>query len=231
VILRGSCRIGILGGIGPESTGEFYNKLIIGLQEKGLIKGNVDYPQIFVNSIPAPELIYDEISDEELKPYIEGLKELDKMNVDFIVMACNTIHLYLDKLQKEIETPIMDLMNEMKKRLIDGKIGSVIIIATPNTIKQGLYKFEGIETFEPNEKEMKILTNAIFNFNMGVEKEKQIQKTRKICKKYLDKGAGTVILGCTEFALMLSKEQIPKINTIDVLVEGTINKFKASGRS
>ena len=68
-------KIGILGGIGPEATGEFYNKLIKRLQERGLVKSNRDYPHIIINSIPAPELIYDKISDEDLNPYIKGLKE------------------------------------------------------------------------------------------------------------------------------------------------------------
>ena len=221
--LSTNCKIGVLGGIGPEATGEFYNKLIKRLQEKGLIKSNKDFPQIVINSIPAPELIYDNISDEKLIPYINGLKELDKFKVDFIVMVCNTIYLFYDKLQKEIETPILDLRKELKKLLFDRGIKSALIIGTPNTIKKGLYKFNDIKTYEPNEEEIKILTNAIFNFNNGVNKEKQ--KVRDICDKYINKGAETIILGCTEFGVMLCDEEIPMINTIDVLVNVAINKF------
>lgn len=218
-------KIGVLGGIGPEATGEFYNKLIRKLQEKGLIRTNRDFPQIVINSIPAPELIYDEISDEELQPYIIGLKELDKFGVDFIIMVCNTIYLYYDKLQKEINTSILDLRGELKELLKRSGIKSTLIIGTPNTIKQGLYRFKDIKNFEPNEEEMKQLTNAIFNFNKNIEKQKQVQIVKKICEKYLSKGAGTVILGCTELAVMLGEENLPKINTIDILVEATTRKF------
>lgn len=218
-------RIGVLGGIGPEATGEFYNKLIQKLQEKGLIKSNRDFPQIVINSIPAPELIYEKISDEELKPYINGLKELDKFGVDFIVMVCNTIHLYYDKLQNEINTPIIDLREELRHMLKRKGIKSTLIIGTPNTIKQGLYRFRDIEHSEPNEEEIKKLTDSIFNFNKGIDKQKQVQKVRKICDKYLNEGAGTIILGCTEFAVMLGEENLPKINTIDTLVEVTTRKF------
>jgi len=140
-------------------------------------------------------------------------------------MVCNTIHLYYDKLQKEISTPILNLREELKEYLIQKGIKTALIIGSPNTIKQGLYRFKNIKFFEPNEKEMKILTNAIFNFNKGVEKQKQIQRVRNICEKYLSKGAETIILGCTEFAIMLGDENLPKINTIDVLVEATIRKI------
>jgi len=221
MVLRG--RIGILGGIGPEATGEFYNKLIKKIQEKG-IKNNKDFPQIIINSIPAPELIYDNISEEELKPYIDGLKELDNFGVDFIVMVCNTIYLFYDKLQKEINTPLLNLKKEMNELLINKNIKSTLIIGTPNTIKKGLYKFEGVKTHEPNEDEMKILTNSIFNFNKG--DREVIDDVKKICNNYLSNGAETIILGCTEFGVMLDKENIPKINTIDVLVDAVVKLVK-----
>ena len=197
------------------------------MQKKRLIKDNRDFPQIVINSIPAPELIYDKISDEELKPYIKGLKELDRFGVDFIVMVCNTIHLFYDRLQKEVKTPILDLRQELEKMLIKKRIKSALVIGTSNTIKQGLYRFENIKSFEPNEKEMKQLTGAIFNFNKGINKQAQAQIVKNICHGYLCKGAETVILGCTEFAVMLDKEQFPKINTIDALVEATIKPFVA----
>lgn len=219
-------KIGVLGGIGPEATGEFYNKLINKLQEKGLIKSNKDFPQIIINSIPAPELIYDKISNKDLEPYVNGLKELDKFEINFIVMICNTIHLYYDKLQSEIKSQIIDLRKELKNHLIKNKIKSAFIIGTPNTIKKGLYKFENIKCLEPDEKEIKQLSDSIFNFNKGYQKEKQTQETKNICIKYLNQGAETIILGCTEFAVMLKDETLPKVNTIDVLVNSTIDKIK-----
>ncbi len=218
-------RIGVLGGIGPEATGEFYNKLINQLQERGLIKTNTDFPQILINSIPAPELIYDTISKKELEPYINGLKELSDVKVDFIVMVCNTIHLYHNQLQKRVKTEILDLRKELEKTIIKSKIKSALIIGTPNTINRGLYEFANIDLLKPNKKELKQLTKAIFNFNKGQDKQKQLKKVKKICQKYLDLGAETIILGCTEFAAMLDSEDLPKINTIDVLVKAVINRI------
>lgn len=218
-------RIGVLGGIGPEATGDFYNKLVKRLQEKRLINTNGDFPQIIINSIPAPELIGDSISDEELEHYIKGLKELDKLGADFIVMICNTIHIYYEKLQSEIKTPILDLRQELKNILKNSGIKSDLIIGTLNTIKRGLYRCEGIKSFEPKEKELRELSEAIFNFNKGFDKQNQIEKVRKICRKYLNMGAEIVILGCTEFAVMLSEENFPVVNTIDVLVDATISRF------
>src|SRR3989344_4503708 len=106
-------KIGVLGGIGPEATAEFYSKLIQKLQEKNLIK-----------------------------------------------------------------TKNIDLRKELELHVEKKKIKSVFILGTPNTIKQGLYKFKEIKTFHPNKKETKDLTRIIFNFNKGYKKEKKIKKTR-----------------------------------------------------
>lgn len=72
---------------------------------------------------------------------------------------------------------------------------------------------------------MQQLSKTIFSFNKGDNKKIQIEKARRICEKYLNLGAEVVVLGCTEFAVMLNNEQFPKINTIDILVKATISKF------
>jgi aspartate racemase len=221
---RGNHRIGVLGGIGPEATSEFYHKLICTLQE-GYVTCNGDYPQVIVNSIPAPELIHETISSKEILPYIAGLKELDSLNPDFILMVCNTIHLYLDQLQDAIHTPIMNLPLEVHNEIKSLEVSSVFVIGTPQTLNQGLYDFEDIETFKPTAEEMAVLEEAIFLFNKGERKDEQREKVKKICRRYLDAGAQLVVTGCTEFAVMLSDEGLPILNTIDVLVTATIKKI------
>lgn len=225
-------RIGVLGGIGPEATGEFYLKLINRLQESELIKSNTDYPQIIINSVPAQELRLDSESwskplpFERLDPtYMNGLKELDRIGVDFISMACNTVHLYYDTFQAAIRTPIIDLREAMKKHLIEKGIRSFLILGTPWTIMMGLYKFQGIREFRPNQDEIKQLYDAICNFSRGFEKDKQTQTSKRIAEKYIADGAEVAILGCTEFAVMLEREDFPTVNSIDVLVKATLDRF------
>jgi len=218
-------KIGVLGGIGPESTGEFYNKLIKIMQEKNLIKSNSDYPQIIVNSIPAPELV-SQISDKELKPYIDGLKELDSLKPDFIVMICNTIHLYHELLQSKIATDLINLRDLVKTYLEENKIKSYLILGTGNTIEKGLYDFKDFKCFTPNNDEIIKINDAIFNFNKGFDKTSQKRLLLNISKKYLELGAETAILGCTEIALMLYEEEIPRVNTLDILVDSVIKEIE-----
>ena len=208
-------RIGVLGGIGPEATGEFYNKLIKCLQDRGIIKRNSDFPQIIINSIPAPELVFDKISKSDLRQYIEGVKLLDRLGVDFIVMVCNTIHLYHERLQKEITAPILDLRKEVKRVLVNEK-GKVLVFGAPFTVKNKLYEFDDLEYIRLDKKELDRVSKAILDFNRGRK-----PRLMDVCRKYQKKGA-RIILACTELAIMLENEKIPNINTVDVLVDATV---------
>lgn len=220
----GPMRIGVLGGIGPEATGIFYLKLIKKLQESGLITRNEDFPQIIINSIPAPELISDQIKDSELEVYRQGLKELDSMNLDFIVMVCNTIHLYREMFQLEIKTKIFDLQMALKRYLSSKNITSILILGTPQTIKCGLYKFPGIKNYEPTRVEMDTISKAVFDFNRGTEKSKQVETIREICQYYIFQSIELVILGCTELAVMLEQDNLPKIDPMEVMIDMVIDK-------
>ncbi len=220
--------IGILGGIGPESTGNFYLNLISTLQKNGLINSNTDFPQIIINSIPAPELIYEKITDKDLELYIKGLKELDKFGVDFIVMACNTIHLFHEKLQREVKTPILDIRKELKDFLIKKGIKSIAVLGTPMTMNQGLYKFDEFKYLDPEESDARLITDAVFNFNKGFEKEKQIKIIENIARMCVGRGAEIIVLGCTELSLMLGDIDIPKIDTMEILSAAVIKNLWSS---
>ncbi|MCB9361867.1 amino acid racemase [Candidatus Woesearchaeota archaeon] len=218
-------KIGVLGGIGPEATGDFYSKVIALLQESGRIRDNRDYPQIIINSIPAPELIMRNIRTDDLLPYIAGLQELVSCTPKFIVMVCNTIHLFHDELQRHIEIELVDLREVVRKKLLQQKVKRICVFGTPATIALGLYNFGDMQYINLNDNEIEQLSYAVFNFNRGIDKQAQMNKVKVMAQSYIKKGAGSIILGCTEFAVMLKDTGLPVLNTIDVLAEYVVNRY------
>ena len=97
-----------------------------------------------------------------------------------------------------------------------------MVLGTHNTIAQGLYSFPEIEAIDISPHELNRLEDAIVNYNKGKDRDSQIQAVRSIAEKYLARGAQAIILGCTEFAVMLRDVNIPKVDTLDVLVDATI---------
>lgn len=228
---RRNLRIGVLGGIGPEASAQFYSKLIEELQKKDFINKNEDFPQIVINNIPAPELVNGIIEDKDLKPYLFGLQELDSLKVDFIVMVCNTIHLFHKELQEKISAPIIDIKKLMKNKLIFNNIKEVSILGTPSTVKEGLYSFKRFNYNNPCENELLVLGKAIENFNKGYKRALQRKFASNLASKY-SKKQSAIILGCTEVPLLLAQHKFDKevlvINSIELLVEGVLDMVKES---
>lgn len=218
-------KVGILGGIGPEATADFYFRFIKSLQEDGKIKQNKEYPQILINSIPAKELILDSIDESDLSDYINGLKELDSFKPDFIVMICNTIYLFKDKLQKKIKSPILDIRKIVEDYLKNKDIGPFLVLGSKGTVKKGLYDFKNIKCHIPNDAELEAISKIIIEYNIGIKSSKQIKIIRGICDKYLNKGVKRVLMGCTEIENLMKNEKIEKVGVMDIFIDSIINKI------
>jgi len=216
-------KIGVLGGIGPEATGIFYSRLVKELQASRIIEKNTDFPQIIINSIPAPELLSLKPSKKELAPYFQGLKELDSLKPDFIIMACNTIHVFRNLLQRRTSSEIIDLRKEAKNFLASKKINKICVLGTPLTLNSRLFEFDGFKTIRPDRKEQAIISKAIFHYNKGVEKRKQVKSLEKIARKH-SKNA-VLLLACTEISLMLKGLNCRKIDTMDVMINAVLKRL------
>ena len=158
-------KIGILGGIRPEATGYFYVSLISKLKCSGLKKRNKDYPQFVINSINAPELVSSEISDSEIKPYVDGIKELALHQPDFIVMVCNTIHVYRDLLiEKSGFNKILSLRDIVREELNKVPL-PICILATPSTLKNKLFYYDDSNYTNLEKEDLEEISQIVVDFN------------------------------------------------------------------
>ncbi len=213
--------IGVLGGIGPESTAEFYRRLINRIQKQGYVQSNVDYPKILINSIPAPELF---LKNPDLSMYREGVIELESWGADFIVIVCNTAHLYLIELQEQVKTPIIDLIAEVDRYLTDHKLSSITVAGSSRTVRQNLFTFKNCISVPLSEEDLKLLDEVILQYNSG-KKERQLEKVLEIASRYQIAG-NKMIVGCTELSTIVASANLPLIDTMDILVDATIKKWR-----
>ncbi len=218
-------KLGILGGIGPISTAYLYVALVTGLQKRGYGTDNTTYPQIIVNSIPAPELVGTRVDKEQRRPYALGLKQLDAMGVDHITMACNTIHCYLDELREHVSAPIVDLPAAVEGEL--RSIGSTRpgLLGTAMTVQSGLYRFEGMQPVEPSAEDLGVLGEVIVAYNAGQCGPLHQAGFVRVVDGLRERGADSMVFGCTELAMLgrdLMRDRVPKVDTLDVLAEATL---------
>jgi aspartate racemase len=160
--------------------------------------------------------------DSKIVPYIEGLQLLDNVRPDFIVMVCNTVHAYYDILQNSITAPILNLINIVKIYLEKENLRKIMVLGTSTTVKSKIYEFDNMIILYPTGEEQKIIDLAIEEFNVNRSSANRILT---IAEKYTD-DVDCFILGCTEVALMLKDTELNGINTMDLLVDATIDRMK-----
>ena len=135
--------IGIVGGLGPFAHIDFERKLLDAASELTGARRDQDFPQWVLSSIPQTpdrtEAFFGEAEDPT-PVLLRSLERLRRAGADFAVVACNTAHLFLDRLREESPLPIASLIEVTADEAARiGPGGSVGLLATSGTLRSRLY--------------------------------------------------------------------------------------------
>lgn len=219
--------IGIIGGMGPEATLDFYGRLI----HKTVAKKDQEHFHIIIDSnskIPdrTKAILY---GGEDPLPYlIESVKNLGKMKVDVACVTCLTSHYFFAGFEKEATFPIInafvELDNYIKKELPTVK--KIGVLCTSGTKATGLYDryLKDYELIYPEEisQETEVM-ESIYGENgikSGNKKGFPVEALTSAGDKLIRKGAEILIAGCTEIGLLLPDFDfsVPIIDPMDVVI-------------
>lgn len=133
--------IGILAGMGPRSTAPFLNLVYDECQKQYGAKDDFDFPKIVIYSLPTPFYANRPIDHAAMESALRaGLQDLEKLDVNFMAIACNTAHVYYSQLAKSVATPLLNMV-EIALKEISGKRKIAVIAARP-TIESEIYQKE-----------------------------------------------------------------------------------------
>lgn len=218
--------LGILGGIGPESTGEFYLELIRRYQEVFRPKSNTEYPHIYINSIPAPDLIDTEEDSTILEPYRNGLRQLERSGADMVVMACNSAYCFIESLEKSVSIPILRPRDAVESALKRGCVTKICVIASPTTTRCGLYAFDDIELLRYSASDISVIGSAITKYNLGMLSGEHIDAVIALATVSCQNGY-TIIAGCTEIHAILKHADIEHIDPMQETIEVILDQWQS----
>ena len=102
--------LGIIGGIAPESTIDYYRTIIALYRER---KGDGSYPPLIINSIDLQRVL-SLAGAGELEALTEWLvaelEKLERAGAKFAILASNTPHLVFDELQRRSALPLISIV-------------------------------------------------------------------------------------------------------------------------
>jgi len=222
--------IGILGGMGPDATLDFYRHII----NLTPASRDQDHIRVLIYSnpkIPDRTLAISGDGESPLNALIDSAKLLEVGGAGIIAMPCNAAHYYLPEIQRASGIPILDMIAETCRELRRSlpKVKAVGLIAASGTVHSHVYHkalaIEGISTFTPNEREQAEIQAAISQVKAGIYSHATQQRFHSIGAKLVQAGAEAVILGCTEVPLVFDPNTVgyPSLNSTRILSEAAVN--------
>lgn len=221
--------VGVIGGLGPETTARFYQEVIA----LSLANNHENYPKILIYSVPLPlnlerECIINAKNEEKCVPFlIKAAQTLEKAGADFVVMPCNSLHVFIKEIRSVVKIPILSIVEETVKFLKGKNVRSVGVLATTITINRRLYENKLIEShikqILPSAQDQEVIGEIIYHLvsnNYTITDKKNLNKIiSQLDKKKVD----AVILACTDLQLVTPKRKKPYVyDTMQILVDATV---------
>lgn len=201
-------KIGIIGGLGPQSTELFYNEFIQLCQ----MRKKVEYPNILINSLNLFEFVNLLDNRKSLAALVK--REISKIRdyVDFIASPCNTIHCLIDDIRQFSKVPVVAIHEEVVKEISKSKIKKVGILGTKTTIYNGFYQKElGKENIDfeilSGEEEDRLNSLIFESMLKGKDHEEMHNLLLESVMYFSEKDCDGVILACTELPLFVKQKE------------------------
>ena len=219
--------VGIIGGIGPESTIEYYRGIIAGYRER---QTDGSYPSIILNSINLT-LMVDWITANELDKaadyLVAGLQTLARAGVNFGVIAAGTPHIVFDEVRARSPIPLISIVEATCEAAARLNLKKIALFGTRFTMQGRFYpkvfSRAGITLAMPEADEQEYIHDKYMNDLVhGIV----LPETRARLLLILDKmkerdGVEALILGGTELSLIIKDTEhngLPILDTTKIHV-------------
>src|SRR6266508_2274001 len=150
--------LGIIGGLGPESTIDYYGKIVALYRER---TGDGSYPQFIINSINLKKGL-DFMEANKLAGMadylLEEIGKLARAGATFGLISANTPHIVFDELASKSPIPLISIVEATCAAAKARKLKRLALFGTRYTMQRSFYpkvfSREGIELLlpEPNDR-------------------------------------------------------------------------------
>lgn len=204
--------VGIIGGIGPESTIEYYRLLIASYRKQNPDSG---YPSIIINSIDLKKMIELITAGRlaEVADYlVNSVEKLARAGADFGALASNTPHIVFDEIRARSSLPLISIVEAAREAAVSLGLKRVGLFGTRFTMQGQFYpnvfSRAGIEIVVPEAGEQDYIHEHYMN---ELLKGIFLPETRTRLLGIVDhlkerEGIAGLILGGTELPLILTED-------------------------
>ncbi len=213
--------IGLLGGMTCESSSEYYR--IINETTRARLGGihSAKSVMVSVDMSEIDPLMESGEWETILAILVEAAQNVEKAGAHFLVICTNTMHKLADEIQKQIQIPILNIIDVTAEQIKARGLHTVGLLGTRFTMEEDFYKGRlsqkhQLKVLIPSQEEIQTIHRIIFDeLSIGEIREPSRKVYWQIINRLANQGAQGIILGCTEIPLLIHEEEgdIPLFDT------------------
>jgi aspartate racemase len=223
--------VGLIGGMSWKSSALYYsiiNELVQkrfgGLHSCKILMYSADFAEI-------DKMQKDGEWNELSRIMVDTGLKLETGGAECLAICCNTMHKVAEELESRAAIPLIHIADATGNRIKQSNLSKVGLLGTQFTMEQDFYKKRiaskyGIDVIVPSKQEREIIHSIIYSeLVVGIIKQASRQKYQDIIQNLCELGAEGIILGCTEFPLLIRPEDspVPLFNTTQIHAEEIVD--------
>ena len=221
--------LGVLGGMGPQATNTFYQRIIDRTQAETdqehlrvLIWSDAKIPDRTAGILGTPDQ-----AEAVYAALLAGAKLLERAGCTVLAIPCNTSHYFVDRLQAQLRIPIIHMIRQTVAAIQAMGKKTVGILATDGTVQTGIYQKEltaaGLTPVTLPERLQKTVMSIIYDEIKKGETGSR-EKFGEVDAWLRQAGCDCAILGCTELSVYRALHSLPPyyMDAMEVLAEQAI---------
>lgn len=226
--------VGVLGGMGPESTAELLAKIV----RSTPVTREQDHLRVIVDSNPKVPDRTEALLSGETSAVVEALSQtarnLERAGAEVIGVPCNTAHAFLTDIRGSVEVPVLDMIDEAARRALRefGARAVIGVLATDGTHEVGLYEaalssYDLVPVAPASSRVQQGVMNGLREVKLRGVTAGARQALEVAAEDLVERGnAEALIAGCTEVSLVFecSPPDLPWLDPLQVLAEAMIRE-------
>ncbi len=213
--------LGLIGGIGPESTIDYYRLLVAAYRER---RPDGSFPPILINSIDMTKMLGLIGTNQmtEVTNYLSGeVNKLARAGADFGLLAANTPHIVFDEIRRLSKIPLISIVEVTCDAPVAKGITRAALFGTRFTMQGAFYPDvftrRGIQIVLPDEPEQSYIHDKYMHELVhGTHLDETRLGLLAIVDRLIDQQQiQGLILGGTELPLILRDETYRGISLLD----------------
>lgn len=221
--------LGIVGGIAPASTIEYYRMLVDRYRER---KGADEYPSLLINSINLTRLV-ELVTGNRLAELADWLlTELDRLargGADVALLASNTPHIVFPEVARRSPVPLISIVEAAGDAARQMGLARVGLLGTRYTMEGSFYPdaltARGISVIRPQPTDITLVHRKYMDeLILGNFREEVKDQFVEVIERLKGEGAQGIMLAGTELPLLLRGADcgVPLLDTAEIHVNRAV---------